>query len=153
MESFSEITKIIHTYINNFDYQKYFYNSMNNLINKQIKNSNIDDCFITFSTNYYYFDNLGYFYDYSINNKHYLNNIKKLDDKTKKHILNKGIKMLYKTYTTQINELININLINELFKNISMLKKYNYTFESLKDNSKILQTYLEKVYKKHFKII
>ncbi len=150
MESFSEITKIIHTYIDNFDYQKYFYNSMNKLINKYIENNDLDKCVITFATNYYFFDNLGYFYDYSINNTNYLRNIKKLDKDTKKHILDKGIKVLYKTYSNQIIELINLNLINELFKNISVIKKYNYSFDTFKDNSKILQHYLEKVYKKQF---
>ena len=62
----------------------------------------------------------------------------------------KGIKVLYKTYSNQIIELINLNLINELFKNLSVIKKYNYSFDTFKDNSKILQNYLEKVYKKQF---
>ena len=148
MESFSEITKIIHTYIDNFDYQQYFYNSMNSLIKKYIEKNDLDNCFISFATSYYKFNNLSYFYDYSINNIHYLRNIKKLDDQTKLHILNKGINVLYKTYSSQINDLINLNLINELFINLSVIKKYKFTFNSFNENSKILKHYLEKVYKK-----
>ena len=147
MESFKEITKIIHTYINNFNYQQYFYDSMNSLIQKYIKNNNLDECLVSFSSNYYYFKNLSYFYNYSINNKHYINNLKKLDDKTKNHLLEKGIKVLYNTYIIQINELINIGLINELFKNITLIKKYNYTFDSFKKNSNVLYKYLKNVYK------
>ena len=147
MESFKEITTIIHTYINNFNYQQYFYDSMNSLIQKYIKNNNLDECFVSFSSNYYYFKNLSYFYNYSINNKHYINNLKKLNDKTKNHLLEKGIKVLYNTYIIQINELINIGLINELFKNITLIKKYNYTFDSFKHNSNVLYKYLKNVYK------
>jgi len=148
MESFSEITKIIHTYIDNFDYQQYFYNSMNSLIKKYIEKNDLDNCFISFATSYYKFNNLSYFYDYSINNIHYLRNIKKLDDQTKLHILNKDIHVLYKTYSTQINDLINLNLINELFINLSVIKKYKFTFNSFNENSIILKHYLEKIYKK-----
>lgn len=148
MESFTEITKIIHTYINNFDYQQYFYNSMNNLINKYIEKNDLNYCFISFATSYYNFDNLNYFYEYSINNTNYLKNIKKLDDQTKLHLLNKGINILYKTYPSEINDLINLNLINELFKNLSIIKKYKFTFNSFKENSNSLKYYLKRIHKK-----
>lgn len=40
---------------------------MNKINNQYIKNNDLNNCVVAFATNYYKFDNLSYFYDYSIN--------------------------------------------------------------------------------------
>ena len=121
-----------------FKYKSYFIYKMKKLIINTILHKNINYCFIKFSTNFYLFRNLGYFYKFSLHNLKYKQHIKKITYDDKIHLIHIAIHVLFINYYKEI-----INLIR--FKRINQILKLNTVggidFESLSHISKSINNY------------
>ncbi len=122
-------------------YRKYFITKMHNLIINTINSTNLNYCFIKFSTEFYLFKNLYYFYDYSLHNLKYRHNIKKINNILKLHLLYKAVYVLYNNYATEINKLILFKKIKHIINNDEINKIDDINFKNISSVSNSINKY------------
>ena len=120
----------IKEYAERFDYEKYFYKKMDQMIKKTINIYGLDICFNDFYYLYLKFDNDFKNYDiYTITNKE------------KIQVIKECVKKIYINNKYDINELIQLNIIKKIF-NVNLLEIIpKLSFKSLEQVKKVIDLY------------
>lgn len=122
----------IKNYIQNFNYEEYFYKKMNKMIQRSIYVYGLDICFNDF------------YYLYLICDKDYKDRCKdrfKLSNKEKLQIIKECVIKIYKNNKIDIDELIQLTVIKKVF-NVNLLEVIpKLSFTSLERVKKTIDIY------------